>query len=105
MNALSLAQTDLDATIVSPGGTGDFKKTCNLPYYSVYANILLLLDNDAPGALGAIELKSHLAVFKKNVAIRLMEKDANELLQEIGPEGLAKWVRNTHSDLGLQGRL
>lgn len=98
LNALSMAEAEIQASVVSPGAATDFKKLANLPYYMGYDNIVLVLDNDAAGAMGAIELKGQLlAMGKTNVRIHLVNEDANEILQAGGPDA----VREYASRLGM----
>lgn len=103
LNALSLAEVGVSATVVSPGAATDFKKINHLPYYCVYNNIVLVLDNDAPGALGAIELKAQLLKFPevKNVLIKLVDKDANDILQEKGSIALKEEYEAYLNEVGM----
>lgn len=90
LNALSIAQTRLKADIVSPGGTGSFGLEKHLTFYRRYDKIKLLVDSDAAGVRAAIELKEDLLDHTPHVEIVLMSKDANDLLQELGAEGLQR---------------
>lgn len=91
LNALSLALvTSMD--VVSPGGSGDFyskRLEKDLTLYRNYDSFILVVDNDPAGVLAAIELKSRLkAEGKVDIAIHLMEKDANDILVQDGIEKL-----------------
>lgn len=93
LNALSFASAEINATVVSPGAATDFKKLIHLPYYFAYDNIILVLDNDAAGAMGAIDLKGQLlAMGKRNVRIELVNEDANEVLQAGGKEAVRQYA-------------
>jgi hypothetical protein len=83
-------------TIVSPGSAGDFfsaKSDKHLPFYLKYSIIKLIADADKPGAIGCIELKSKLIrAGAKDVRIKLMATDANDMLVKHGKEALQKEV-------------
>ncbi len=92
LNALSLARARPDLDIVSPGGAGDFysKRTLSTdtPLYRRYKRIICIVDEDAAGAAAAIRFKSHMVQYGLAVTIKMMKKDANDLLVERGLDGL-----------------
>jgi 5S rRNA maturation endonuclease (ribonuclease M5) len=96
LNAISIAESGVKACVVSPGATGDFTKINNYPFYCVYSDVMLLLDNDGPGSIAGIELKAALLPMIKNVSIKLMpsNEDANEILQKYGKEILRQRVES-----------
>lgn len=101
INAMSLAQCELPASIVSPGSAADFyssnyQKYCT--YYSKYDRVLIIADADKAGTVAAIELKTRLTP-ATNCIISLWPKDANDLLQEHGKHYLKT------KTLGLLSRL
>lgn len=88
INAMSIAEST-PFTVCSPGSATDFdspKSAKYLPYYLQFDTMLVVVDNDAPGALAAIALKSKLLQYKKHVMIKLMDEDANDLLVKYGKE-------------------
>ncbi len=108
INALSIAKACPWLDVVSPGGAGDFySKTGEgyRPTYLRYREIALVCDQDKAGAMAAIELKSRLLKHTPNVQIILMEKDANDILVEKGPEGLAEEIRTRTGWVEVSGRL
>jgi DNA primase len=96
LNALSIAEAVDEADVVSPGGAGDFashRLKQDLPFYLNYSTIDIIADADKAGAIAAIELKSALLPHNKDVSIRLMERDANDILCSEGMEALKAWLR------------
>jgi hypothetical protein len=107
-NALSLASLEIpDLYIVSPGGAGDFYSKNSERYlqdYLKFSSIDIVVDNDAPGLLAGIEMKSKLAAKGADayaISIVLVDKDFNEVHEQHGKEALRKYV----TDLGLCGRV
>lgn len=83
INALSIAETDLHIDIVSPGGVGNFYGKVApkvLTEYCRYSTIVIICDEDAPGAKAAISLYSQLVTKGRTVSMKLMKQDANDLL-------------------------
>lgn len=95
INALSIASIGVPATVVCPGGSGDFFSRAglaNIPYYLNFSRQVLICDEDAAGAMAAIELSSKLKQQSKDVQILLMRRDANEVLCVDGKEALRKEI-------------
>ena len=86
INALSLEQgTGLEQhTICSPGAASEF--TRHAPEFLRYKQIILVLDNDAPGIAAGWQTKELLLKAGKRVKLMLVEEDFNDLLQRGGPE-------------------
>lgn len=85
LNALSVAACEGPYDVCSPGTAGDFYSTIgvsHLTFYTKYKTILLVVDKDTAGVIGAINLKSMLLKHTPNVIISMWDKDANELFQE-----------------------
>lgn len=89
INALSLKEVCED-NIVSPGGVGDFCRSSYLTDYTGYGRIVIAVDNDAPGAKAAMQLKAKLVQHTPDVSIELCKKDFNQILCDDGKEGLQK---------------
>lgn len=86
LNALSLAQLQPPrAAVASPGGVGDFGEKvldmCNTRHLTSQYWVLIL-DKDGPGLDAAIRMKGLLMQRFQTpyVAVKLLERDANELL-------------------------
>lgn len=98
-NALSLALLEPNATVISPGGAGDFysaRGINNLEGYSQnYTGIIhVVVDADAAGAQAAIETKARLITLGcSDVRLYLVEKDFNDILVELGKEALRDEVK------------
>lgn len=95
LNALSIALACPEFSVVSPGSAGDFnvKSVAKvLPYLSTVDNILLLADKDQAGAQALINAKSVLDTPTKLTKWALVEKDANDRLQEEGPDALREEI-------------
>ena len=100
-NALSIASAYPDDDVVSPGSASNFKKydaISVLPFRRYYRTIVVVTDNDGPGAEAAIHLKGLLANHVPEVRIVLMPRDANELHIEAGLEGLREEVKRALSE-------
>lgn len=98
INALSVSQVVWHGiNVCSPGAAVNFYSKAadkNLPIYAAYDKIVLLVDSDRAGAMAAIQLKANLAgLGHKNVVIRLMDKDANDILVQNGTEELKKTIK------------
>jgi hypothetical protein len=104
-NAMSLGLLELPMRIVSPGGAGDFYSKMGeryLPIYAKHPNVLIVCDNDAPGAQAAIETKARLLTLcSNNVTIVLVDKDFNDVLQAEGKDGLRREVERLGMLRGL----
>lgn len=92
-NALSLGAIEPFATVVSPGGAGDFySKMAQAELREIatmFLRIDLVVDADAAGAQAAIEAKSRLVVLGcPNVRIHLVTKDFNDVLTQEGKDAL-----------------
>lgn len=93
MNALSLSQVVPDnVDVCSPGSAGDlyssqYKETL-LNIATEYENIVLIADNDEPGAKGIIELMGRLLQVNKRLSYFLMDEDANDILVKHGEDTL-----------------
>lgn len=85
LNALSLVEIGVDVAVCSPGGVGDFRESLlkdEWEFFGRYDKFHLVLDKDKPGLDAAKRFKQLLLSRGKwNVAIHLMERDCNELLQ------------------------
>lgn len=93
LNALSLIKTGINADIISPGSAGNFKypKLRNvLTNLHKYKKIILIADYDKPGAEALLEAKKHLQEFNGFIKLKLVKKDANDVLQEGGLDELKK---------------
>lgn len=97
INAMSIAASLVDSDICSPGGVSEFgmsKKTeAFLTEYAKYDKVVIVVDKDAPGVLAAIELKSSLLKRVSDVGVVLMERDANEIYCNEGPEAVREALR------------
>lgn len=96
LEALSAAEAIPEWDVVSPGSASQFTgqalvKAC-LPYHTV----VVVSDNDAPGAKAARELASELLykVPKLMVFYKDKDKDFNKILVEYGKEGLREEIKN-----------
>lgn len=95
INCLSIAEACLNVDVCSPGGVGNFshKLTKNqLQEYYIYSTIVIVCDEDAPGAKAAINLYSQLISKGRKVAMKLMKPDANEVLCAEGKERLREEI-------------
>jgi len=105
LNALSIQQAGISNTIVSPGAATDFTKISNLPYYKPYSSIIIIVDGDPAGTKAAIELKATLIAWDRStkVGIYLADKgrDANDILQKDGPEGVKNWLQGAFNEVGM----
>lgn len=97
MNALSCMETDIPADIVCAGSANGFYAKSNKQYLRVWASydtILLMLDNDKAGAIGAIMTKAALqARGASNVIIWLTDNDANDILVKDGKSELGRQIK------------
>ena len=99
MNAMSLALLEPSATVISPGGAGDFyssRGSKDLEGYSqnFAGTIHIVVDADAAGAQAAIETKAKLITLGcSEVKIHLVERDFNDILVQDGKEALRDEVR------------
>lgn len=94
LNALSLAEA-LPFAVASPGGVGDFTSRRLEKHYtqiSRYDNITIIVDNDAPGAVAAIEALGFLRARGHLVNYLLMDPDANDILASKGKAALKDHV-------------
>lgn len=97
LNALSLALALPDWACCSPGGVGDFKSARIDKYYTQikhYATITLVVDNDPPGAMAAIDALAYLRARGHRVSYLLMEPDANDVLVQEGAPALKNYVED-----------
>lgn len=95
INALSVAKAFPDCAVMSPGGSGDFSEARvknRLKSVLHYSTLIILVDADRAGAEAAINLLAVLAGVGRKAKYLLMQKDANQLLQEGGIDGLKKEV-------------
>lgn len=96
-NALSYGLCEPSATIISPGGAGDFYSRNGesaLKTYSTYSRVDLVVDADAAGAQAAIETKAKLITLGcPEVKIHLVDKDFNDILVQDGKEALRGEVK------------
>jgi hypothetical protein len=98
-NALSLALLEPAATVISPGGAGDFyskRGSSDLESYSAQytGSIDIVVDADAAGVQAAIETKAKLITLGcEDVRIFLVEKDLNDILVQDGKEALREQVK------------
>lgn len=100
LNALSLRESGLEATVVSPGSAGNFKQNVFRNYlrtHTQYSTILLLVDNDSPGVEACLTAMSYLSGTRSLVIPYLMNNDCNEILITHGKEEL----KNKIKGLGL----
>lgn len=100
LNAMSLNQTFLPCDIVSPGSANSLARKKFLDIYRKYSTIDIVVDEDAAGVKGAIELRALLLDYTPYVEIHLMKDDANDVLQRSGIDGLE---REMEALLGLSG--
>lgn len=94
INAMSVkhALIGYNIDVCSPGSAGDFTSKY-LSYYIQYDTFVVIVDSDAPGAKGAIELKSELInIGKKDINIQLWDTDANALLVAHGAEKIRQKI-------------
>lgn len=96
-NAMSLALMEPRASVVSPGGAGDFYSRTGqklLSEIAISPVVDLVVDADAAGAQAAIETKSRLIVLGcPDVRIHLVERDFNDILCQDGKEALREEVK------------
>lgn len=95
LNAASIHKACPEIAVCSPGAATDFyssKYETYVDFYRKYANIILVVDNDAPGIKAGIELHSRLLDFTNNVQVSSWGKDANQVLQDVGAEGLRQQI-------------
>lgn len=84
INALSLAKVLINSDIVSPGSATDFDRFEPDKNYSRYT---IIVDEDAPGVIAAIKLKSKILAFCPLVDVVLMgDGDLNDWLQKYDKE-------------------
>jgi hypothetical protein len=107
-NALSLANSSLPYNVCSPGPAGDFYSLLGQSYltsYTKYKTILLIVDRDPAGVIGAINLKAALLKHTPNVTISLWdrEQDANDIYQ--GTNGQQRLREKIEKDLGVSRRM
>lgn len=91
LNALSIAKC-IDANIVSVGGVGNFThKRLNKHLYEFnrYEKIVILLDDDPAGTLGAIEASAYFKSLNKDVVVCLLKQDMNAVMTNEGQEQVA----------------
>lgn len=100
INALSIAETSIEADIVSPGGVSEFEGFSS--EVSGYNRVLVIADEDAPGMNAAFELEYTLIEAGVNASSYLMRRDANEVLVTNGKEALQDEIETA---LDMSGRL
>lgn len=94
INALSLAEA-LPFAVASAGGVGDFtsrRLEKHYPQLQTYARITVIVDNDPPGAIAAIEALGYLRARGHQVDYILMDPDANDVLVSQGKTALKDFV-------------
>lgn len=91
--------TITSASICSPGSAGELLK--HLSKYLTFKNILIIVDKDAVGVAYGLELKALLLKSKKKVTLNAVEKDANQILQDSGFEGVREWFKNLDMPEGV----
>ena len=96
LNALSLKQVGVAATIISPGSATELTK--HLPKYLTFDNISIIVDKDIPGVVWGLQLKDELIKHNKRIELITLETDYNETLQKEGEAGLFKKYKK---DVGL----
>ena len=89
LNAVSIHQAVPEILVISPGSASDLATP--LAMYDNFDKILILADEDKAGAIGAIQLASNLGR-KKDVRIKLMKEDANDMLIKYGKERLKEFI-------------
>lgn len=95
LNALSVREAARELEILSPGSASDYANRTfaqAAPTLAGYKRILILADKDKAGVRAAIRGKAILNQYVRNVRVVLMEEDANEILQTLGPEGLRHFI-------------
>ncbi len=99
LNALSLKEALMPTSweIVSPGAASNFGEK-HLTFYKEYSRVKIFVDQDAAGAIAAIELKSRLVQHIPTVDVFLLERDFNDRLVKDGKEKLKEYAVN---ELGL----
>lgn len=104
LNALSIQRANLfpPADICSPGGAGDFysKNTMkNIRELTGYTYVHLIADDDEAGAKAIYELAEELKYYVPVITFHLMKTDANDILQEHGPDQLRDVIQKTMESL------
>ncbi len=100
INALSIAQAFGNYAVCSPGASSMFgsdKLSKYLPAFLSYDSILVILDDDPAGTKGLIEAKAFFLYKHPFVSFVQLKTDANDILQESGPEGLRQAVQGAHT--------
>lgn len=94
---MSVALTNPEVTVASPGSAGNFSDACYnryLPYYRRFAKIITVVDKDAAGVKAAIEFKAKIQADRgPRVDINAWSKDANDILTQDGIDALTEKVR------------
>lgn len=99
LNALSLAEgynyinsgVTNGVTIVSPGSANEMLRHLNT--YLTYDKVIAIVDKDIPGVVNGLKLKDEFIKRNKRIQLVTCEKDINQILQEEGKEGVAKWAK------------
>lgn len=105
INAISVKIACPEFAVMSPGGVGDFTPHRAKQYLQStikYSTILIVADNDAPGAQAAIQLMGELRGRGRKVYAKLMAPDANDVLTGEGSGRLKEIILQAIRD-GEQG--
>jgi len=84
INALSISKLLPDLTVISPGGASNFHDSemkSKVELFRKYDTIIVLVDADKAGVEGAMKFHTLVKPHCLDVRIKLMEEDANALLQ------------------------
>ena len=96
INALSIASLFPDLVVMSPGGASNFHDSemkSKVELFRKYDTIRVLVDADKAGVEGAMKFHTLVKPHCLDVRIKLMEEDANALLQSSnGQETLRKII-------------
>lgn len=104
INAISVAEVCKDIDVLSPGSAtemGSERIAHALTFVGHYDKILICVDNDSAGILGAISLKTNLLRLNKNIKIAAWDTDANKVLTDRGSDELRQKVEEELGHLEL----
>lgn len=105
LDAASLALVPGTFDVCSPGAASNFNIERDLKFYLTYKRFYLYTDKDRAGFDAAVTMKTQLLKYTPFVTVvfKNPERDFNDILQEEGANGVAKWLReNGGASMGVQ---
>lgn len=80
-------------TILCPGASTDFNKPDVVSQCLNYADIFIIVDNDAAGVVAAVQLRNTLLNANKRVTVVALDQDFNDILVNDGKESLKQKIK------------